>query len=115
MKNTRRVQRKLRQNRVRAKVAGSPAKPRLNVFRSLSHMYAQFIYDEAGKTLAAASSSEIKTKGKKSELAAEVGKLIAKKAQDLKIKTVVFDRAGYQYHGRVKELAEAARAAGLEL
>ncbi len=112
--NTRQVQRKMRQKRVRAKVSGSSAKPRLNVFRSLSHIYVQLIDDEAGKTLAAASSSEVKTKGKKSEVAAAVGKLAAEKALKLGIKKVVFDRAGYQYHGRVKQLADAARAAGLE-
>lgn len=112
--NTRQVQRKMRQKRVRAKVIGSQAKPRLNVFRSLSHIYVQLIDDEAGKTLAAASSAEIKTKGKKSEVAAAVGKLAAEKALKLGIKKVVFDRAGYQYHGRVKQLADAARAAGLE-
>jgi len=99
---------------VRARVIGSKLKPRLNVFRSLSHIYVQLIDDEAGKTLASASSEEIKTKGKKSELAAEVGKLTAKKATALGIKKVVFDRGGYQYHGRVKQLADAARAAGLE-
>jgi len=104
----------MRQKRVRAKVIGSQAKPRLNVFRSLSHIYVQLIDDEAGKTLAAASSAEIKTKGKKSEVAAAVGKLAAEKALKLGIKKVVFDRAGYQYHGRVKQLADAARAAGLE-
>ena len=110
----RRTQRKLRQHRVRATVSGTASKPRLNVFRSLSHIYVQLIDDESGKTLAAASSAEIKTKGKKSEMAAAVGKLAAEKATKLGIKKVVFDRAGYQYHGRVKELAEAARKAGLE-
>ena len=107
-------QRKLRHHRVRAKVIGSASKPRLNVFRSLSQIYVQLIDDESGKTLAAASSKEIKAKGKKSEIAAQVGKLAAEKAQAVGIKQVVFDRGGYQYHGRVKELAEAARAAGLE-
>jgi large subunit ribosomal protein L18 len=107
-------QRKLRHHRVRAKVAGSVNKPRLNIFRSLSHIYVQLIDDESGKTLAAASSTEVKSKGKKTAVAAEVGKLAAQKAQALGIKKVVFDRGGYQYHGRVKELAEAARAAGLE-
>ncbi len=110
----RRVQRKLRQHRVRAKVSGTASMPRMNVFRSLSNIYVQLIDDEAGKTLAAASSMEVKTKGKKSEVAAEVGKLAAEKALKLGLKKVVFDRAGYQYHGRIKALAEAARAAGLE-
>lgn len=112
--NNRRTQRKLRHRRVRAKVTGNQTKPRLNVFRSLQHIYVQLIDDETGKTLAAASSTEVKSKGKKSEVAAAVGKLAAEKAQALGINKVVFDRGGYQYHGRVKELAEAARAAGLE-
>ena len=107
-------QRKLRHNRVRAKVIGSQSKPRLNVFRSLNHIYVQLIDDEAGKTLAAASSHEIKSKAAKAKMAAEVGKLAAEKALKVGIKSVVFDRGGYQYHGRIKELAEAARAAGLE-
>ena len=107
-------QRKLRHRRVRARVMGSASKPRLNVFRSLTHIYVQLIDDESGKTLAAASSKELKSKGKKSVIAAEVGKLVAKKAQEKGIKKVVYDRGGYQYHGRVKELADSARAAGLE-
>ena len=112
--DNRRSQRQLKHHRVRAKVMGTSQKPRLNVFRSLSHIYVQLIDDETGRTLAAASSTEIKTKGKKSEVAAFVGKLAAKKALAAGIKKVVFDRGGYQYHGRVKQLAEAARAAGLE-
>ncbi|OGE80132.1 MAG: 50S ribosomal protein L18 [Candidatus Doudnabacteria bacterium RIFCSPHIGHO2_01_FULL_45_18] len=112
--DNRRSQRQLRHHRVRAKVMGTSQKPRLNVFRSLSHIYVQLIDDETGRTLAAASSTEIKTKGKKSEVAAFVGKLAAQKALAAGIKKVVFDRGGYQYHGRVKQLAEAARAAGLE-
>jgi len=112
--DNRRSQRQLKHHRVRAKVMGTSQKPRLNVFRSLSHIYVQLIDDETGRTLAAASSTEIKTKGKKSEVAAFVGKLAAQKALAAGIKKVVFDRGGYQYHGRVKQLAEAARAAGLE-
>ena len=110
----RQSQRKLRHHRVRARVVGSSSKPRLNVFRSLTSIYVQLIDDEAGKTLVAASGKETKVKGKKSEIAAEVGKIIASKALAVGIKQVVFDRGGYQYHGRVKELAEAARAGGLE-
>lgn len=110
----RRTSRKLRHHRVRARVIGSQAKPRLNVFRSLSQIYVQLIDDETGKTLVSANSKELKVKGKKSDMAAEVGKLAAKKANALGIKKVVFDRGGYQYHGRVKALADAARAAGLE-
>src|SRR3989338_7282840 len=109
-----RAQRKLRHNRVRAKVVGTMDRQRLNVFRSLNHIYVQLINDEEGKTLAAASSKEVKAKGNKTTIAAEVGKLLAKKAVEAGFKKVQFDRGGYQYHGRVKELAEAARAAGLE-
>ncbi|MBI2356297.1 MAG: 50S ribosomal protein L18 [Candidatus Doudnabacteria bacterium] len=106
-------QRKLRQHRVRAKVSGTAAKPRLNVFRSLKSIYAQLIDDELGRTLVAASSKDVKRQGKKNDIAAEVGKLIAAKALEAGIKQVTFDRAGYKYHGRVKSLAEAARSAGL--
>ena len=108
-------QRKLRHNRVRAKVSGTNGKPRFNVFRSNTHIYVQLIDDETGKTLAAASSQEIKGKGKKSELAGKVGKLAAEKALKAGIKEAVFDRGGYQYHGRIKQLAEAAREAGLKI
>jgi large subunit ribosomal protein L18 len=113
MKN-KRTQRQFRHHRVRAKANGTAVKPRMNVFRSLSHIYVQLIDDEAGKTIAAASSAEVKSKGAKAKIAAEVGKLAAEKALKAGIKQVVFDRGGYQYHGRVKELADAARAAGLE-
>ena len=112
---TAKAQRKLRHRRVRAKVAGKASKPRLNVFRSNAHIYVQLIDDETGKTLAAASSHEIKSKGKKSDLAAAVGKLAAEKALKAGINEAVFDRGGYQYHGRIKSLAEAAREAGLKI
>ncbi len=112
---TSKEQRKLRHNRIRAKVSGSSAKPRLNVFRSNTHIYVQFIDDKSGKTLAAASSQEIKSKGKKSEIAAAVGKLAAEKALKAGIKEATFDRGGYQYHGRIKQLAEGAREAGLKI
>ena len=114
MIRSKRAQRKMRHNRVRAKAKGTAAKPRMNVFRSASHIYVQIIDDEQGKTLAAASSQEIKTKGAKAKISAEVGKLAAQKALAAGIKQVIFDRGGYQYHGRVKELAEGARSAGLE-
>jgi large subunit ribosomal protein L18 len=108
-------QRKLRHGRVRAKVSGTNQKPRLNVFRSNTHIYVQLIDDETGKTLAAASSQEIKSKGKKTDLAKAVGKLAAEKALKAGIKEAVFDRGGYQYHGRIKTLAESAREAGLKI
>lgn len=105
--------------RVRRKVKGTPERPRLNVFRSLKQIYAQVIDDTTGTTLAAASTLDEALKGKvkyggNKEAAHEVGKLIAQKAIDKGIKQVVFDRGGYIYHGRVKELADAAREAGLE-
>lgn len=105
--------------RVRKKISGTSERPRLNVFRSLSHIYAQIIDDTNGNTLVAASTLDEALKGKvkyggNKEAAKEVGKLIAAKALDKGIKTVVFDRGGYLYHGRVKDLAEAAREAGLE-
>ena len=106
--------RTIRHNRVRGVVSGTQARPRLSVFRSSGHIYAQLIDDEAGKTLAAASSKEVKTKGKKAELATEVGKMIAAKGLEKKVSAVVFDRGGYAYHGRVKALAEGAREGGLE-
>ena len=109
--------RERRRARIRAKVAGTSARPRLNVFRSLEHIYVQLIDDEAGHTLVAASSldKEVKTsKLKKGQEAAAVGKLIAQRAQDKQIKKVVFDRAGYRYHGRIKSVADGAREGGLE-
>ena len=106
--------RTIRRGRVRAKISGSSERPRLSVYRANRHIYAQVIDDATGKTLAVASSMEVKTKGKKSSMAAEVGKLIAGKALAKNIKTVVFDRGGFAYHGRVKALAEAAREGGLE-
>ena len=105
-----------RHKRVRGKVMGTAARPRMNVFRSRSNIYAQIIDDVAGKTLVQASTldKEIKTKHANKEAAKEVGTLIAKRAADKKIESVVFDRGGYIYHGVVKELAEAAREGGLE-
>jgi len=108
-----------RHARVRAKVTGTSSSPRLCVFRSLNHIYAQVIDDSRGHTLVSASTleSEIKSEldGKVKKNQAElVGALVAKRALDKGIKQVVFDRGGYKYHGRVKALAEAARKAGLK-
>lgn len=106
-----------RHKKVRAKIAGTKEKPRLCVFRSVKHIYAQLINDENGKTMALADDLELKgTKVKKNkvDIAKEIGKLIAEKAKDLKIEKVVFDRAGFKYHGRVKSLAEGAREGGLK-
>jgi large subunit ribosomal protein L18 len=108
--------------RIRKKLAGTPERPRLNVYRSENHIYAQVIDDAKGATLVSATSVE-KGKGTKGEKrptggnvssAKEVGKLIAERAKEKGIKKVVFDRGGYLYHGRVKALADAAREAGLE-
>ena len=105
-----------RHKRVRAKISGTAARPRLCVFRSAKHIYAQLIVDEKGKTLAAVSNQELKKvkNAKKVEIAKEVGKLIAEKALKKKIKEVVFDRGWYKYHGRVKAIAEGAREGGLQ-
>jgi len=108
-----------RHARVRARLSGNAGSPRLCVFRSLNHIYAQVIDDEQGHTLVTASTLDAEIKagvnGKNKSARAElVGSLVAKRALDKGIKQVVFDRGGYKYHGRVKALAEAARKAGLK-
>lgn len=100
--------------RVRGKIQGTAECPRLTVFRSNKQIYAQVINDLAGTTLAAASSLKVEDKATKKEIAAKVGELIAKSAQEAGVTTVVFDRNGYLYHGRIKELADAARNGGLK-
>ena len=109
--------RKKRHERVRQKINGTPSKPRLNVFRSGSHIYAQIIDDSIGHTLVSAStldkSAELTSTHNK-EAAKFVGESVAKKALEKGIEEVVFDRGGFLYHGRIKELAESARAAGLK-
>jgi len=113
----RRVPRDIRHLRLRQRVRGSATRPRLAVFRSVKHIYAQVIDDTVGHTLAAASSNEkkdsIKSGGNVAGAKA-VGKLLAERAKDKGVKSVVFDRGGYLYHGRVKALADAAREGGLE-
>jgi large subunit ribosomal protein L18 len=99
---------------IRHKVTGTAQKPRLTVFRSNTQIYAQLVDDVNGKTLASASSLGLKDKVTKIEQAAKVGALVAKVAQEAGITEVVFDRNGYLYHGRVKQLADAAREAGLK-
>ncbi len=111
--------RKRKHIRVRKKLKGTPEQPRLNVFRSLKNMYAQIIDDTSGNTLVSASTLDDALKknsksGSNKESAREVGKMIAQKAIDKGIKKVVFDRGGYIYHGRVKEVAEGARETGLD-
>ena len=105
-----------RHKRVRGKIQGTESRPRMNVFRSRSNIYAQIIDDVKGTTLVSASSIEkdFKEYGGNKEAAKKVGQLIAKRALDKKIKDVVFDRGGYIFHGRVKELAEGAREGGLK-
>jgi large subunit ribosomal protein L18 len=99
---------------VREKVRGSAARPRLAVFRSLTHIYAQLIDDDSGRTLAAASSVDAKDgKQKKSDAAKAVGAAIGERAKAKGIEEAVFDRGGYRYHGRIKALGDAARSAGL--
>lgn len=119
MKNKKLLGRLKRKRRVRGRIRGTPERPRLSVFRSLKHIYAQVIIDTEGKTLAHAStlSPELRETLKNTgnvEAARKVGELIAKKCLDKGIDKVVFDRNGYKYHGRVKALAEGARAGGLQ-
>jgi ribosomal protein L18, bacterial type len=109
------VQRRIRiKYRVRKKISGTTQCPRLSVFRSNKQIYAQVIDDLTGKTLAAASSLGLDVKAPKKEIAGKVGEAIAAKSLEAGIQTVVFDRNGYLYHGRIKELAEAARKGGLK-
>ncbi|GIK38266.1 MAG: 50S ribosomal protein L18 [Chloroflexota bacterium] len=115
------VARKRRQARVRKNLAGVSERPRLNVFRSLNHIYAQVIDDSKGMTLVSASSldasiraAEVASGKGKTERAVLVGKLVAERALEAGITQVVFDRGGYKYHGRVKALADASREAGLK-
>jgi large subunit ribosomal protein L18 len=114
---TRGAARRKRHERIRLRLAGTAARPRLAVFRSLDHIYAQVIDDASGRTLAAASTVEKELRGSKatkSEEAAKVGTLIAQRAKAAGVDRVVFDRAGFRYHGRIKSLADAARDAGLD-
>lgn len=118
-RKNRSVARKRRHKRVRKFVAGTSVRPRLNVFRSLTDIYAQIIDDEDGRTLAAASSidKELRAKMKglnKTEQASLIGKAVAERAKEQGVSQAVFDRGGYRYLGRIKALAEAAREAGLE-
>jgi large subunit ribosomal protein L18 len=106
-------QREKRRRRIRSQISGTEERPRLSVFKSNSAIYAQIIDDVSGKTLVSHSSKEVK-KGKPLEKAKEVGVLLAKKAIDAKIKTVVFDRGGFLYTGHIKALADGAREGGLK-
>lgn len=108
------IKRQRRAARTRAKISGTATRPRLSVFRSNKHIYAQLIDDENGKTLLCVSDLEIKQKDKKTVVAGVVGKQLAQKAETVKIKEAIFDRGGYKYHGRVKALADGAREGGLK-
>ena len=113
------VMRLIRHERIRKKIEGTPLRPRLAVFRSLNHIYAQVIDDALGVTLVAASSldsevKEVKDSQPKGQVSTLVGALLARRAREKGIQRVVFDTGGYKYHGRVKAFAEAAREAGLE-
>lgn len=117
-KYSRNIGRKRRHRRVRTKISGTPERPRLNVFRSNKHIYAQVIDDQNGQTLVAASTLDPELKkilavSSNRVAARQVGELVARRALDRGIQKVVFDRGGYLYHGRVKALAEAARESGL--
>ena len=117
--NPREKSRERRHRRVRVSVVGTPERPRLNVFRSLRHIYAQVVDDSVGKTLVAVSTldPEVRTQLEglhKTDQAKLVGKMLAERAQKVGIKAVVFDRGGYKFHGRVKALADASREGGLD-
>ena len=103
-----------RHRRVRAKVFGTEERPRLCVFRSNQHIYAQLIDDKSAATLLSVGDTDLKLKGKKVDTSKQVGLALAEKALSKNIKEVIFDRGGYQYHGRVKSLAEGAREGGLK-
>ncbi|MDD7593370.1 MAG: 50S ribosomal protein L18 [Peptoniphilaceae bacterium] len=115
--STKNANRKARHARVRKKISGTAQRPRLNVYKSNTNMYAQIIDDVEGRTLVSASTLDdaVETKGSTVESAKAVGQVIAKKALEQGIENVVFDRSGYIYHGKVKAIAEGAREAGLKL
>jgi large subunit ribosomal protein L18 len=118
-KTDKNLERQKRHQRVRNKIAGTPERPRLNVYRSLNHIYAQIIDDVAGNTLAAASTAEKDVQAQTAEMTKKdaakfIGKLVAQRAMEKGVKSVVFDRGGYVYMGRVASLADGARETGLE-
>ncbi len=110
-----RAHRETRRKRVRRKISGTAERPRLSVYRSNIHIYAQLIDDDEGRTLAAADSREVGDAENRTDAARKVGELVAKKASEAGIETVVFDRGGNRYHGRIAALAEGAREGGLKL
>lgn len=117
MQNTAKIKKEKRitkHRRVRAKINGTKEKPRLSVFRSNAHIYAQVIDDESQKTIVSASDLEIQSKMKKCDKSIEVAKILAEKLKKNNINTIVFDRGGFKYHGRVKTLAEELRKLGIK-
>lgn len=110
-----RTQREKRRRRIRRRIYGTAERPRLSVFRSNAHIYAQLIDDDAGRTLAAADSRQIGEAEGRTEAAQKVGELVAERAREAGVETVIFDRGGNKYHGRVAALAEGARSGGLKL
>jgi large subunit ribosomal protein L18 len=110
-----RAQRDKRRARIRGKVYGTAERPRLSVYRSNTHIYAQLIDDDEGRTLAAADSRQVEEAESRTDMSRQVGELIARRASEAGIETVVFDRGGNKYHGRVAALAEGARSGGLKL
>lgn len=115
MAKNKKLQRRQRvKRRVRGTVSGTPERPRLSVFRSNSHIYAQLIDDTKGHTLAAASSLEDGVEGKPAEISKVIGQRLAERAKEAGVEAAVFDRNGYRYHGRVRALAEGAREGGLQ-
>jgi large subunit ribosomal protein L18 len=110
-----RVQREKRRKRLRRRIYGTAERPRLSVYRSNVHIYAQLVDDDEGNTLAAADSREVGDAENRTEAARKVGELVAQRAQETDVETVVFDRGGNKYHGRVAALAEGARSGGLKL
>lgn len=110
-----RIRRERRKKRIRKRISGTPERPRLSVYRSLKHIYAQLIDDTTGRTLVSASSLELKlSQGGNVAAAKQVGQVLAERAKAAGISQVVFDRNGFKYHGRIKALAEAAREGGLK-
>ena len=114
MNSTRNDNRRHRTRRIRARVTGTATKPRLSVFRSLTGFSAQLIDDTAGKTLLSVGKADIKGASNTVETAAKLGEIVAKKAKDAGVNTIIFDRSGYKYHGKVKAFADAARENGLD-
>jgi large subunit ribosomal protein L18 len=110
-----RVQREKRRQRLRRRIYGTAERPRLSVYRSNVHIYAQLVDDDEGNTLAAADSREVGDAENRTEAARKVGELVAQRAKDADLEEVVFDRGGNKYHGRVAALAEGARSGGLKL